>query len=303
MDSSPFDYEREKYNRAFYHVKFRVPKDWNHVGLFPVEIKDDDDELGERKWMYPYEPGYEGETWVGWTELVLAMERGWRVDVVERMILRTSGKGPDGKSTPSPMDTWSARLLRGTDEVDVMAERGEISREVAALCKAAFRGIFLHGIGSFNRKTRMRWKITFDKRDLPEDGTYLRYGDGWRYLMFDDLSDWSEKHRHPEFSHQIWSKGRKNILYKEVRRGRPSQVIAEYGALTVPKEQLVGCRTDAWYLTCNPGWLDDGEVGRFRLKGYLDYEVEQPSSGPKGRNQLLALRDRSVEYMQKKGVR
>jgi hypothetical protein len=49
----------------------------------------------------------------------------------------------------------------------------------------------------------------------------------------------------------------------------------------------VAFRTDALYLTTDPGWADDGKPGRYRLKG----SIERPIPAPASMGELLSLRE------------
>jgi hypothetical protein len=74
------------------HVRFSAPKDWGHVGLLPVKV------WGASHLTFPRE----GQGWCDAREARLAMQAGWRVEVLERLVMQ------EGR----PLNTWLRRLKR-----------------------------------------------------------------------------------------------------------------------------------------------------------------------------------------------
>jgi hypothetical protein len=87
---------------------------------------------------------------------------------------------------------------------------------------------------------------------------------------------------HPEWPAAVWARCRVRMLDSPTpRKG------VRAGALHVPAAELLAIRTDALYLTRDPGWADDGEPGRLRRKSARPGPLPAPSTV----GQLLALRD------------
>ena len=55
--------EQDPYARARFHVRFRVPQGWNHVGLLGVKHLD-----VREGWFYPNRPGAVHDTWADGSE-------------------------------------------------------------------------------------------------------------------------------------------------------------------------------------------------------------------------------------------
>lgn len=71
------------------------------------------------------------------------------------------------------------------------------------------------------------------------------------------------------------------------------EVLATVGALHVPPGTVVAFRTDAIYLTQDPGWPSRGVPGDYLLKGVLPGPVAKPTTVV----DLLALRDRGRAHL------
>lgn len=278
--------EYDPHRRGRYRISFRVPRDWDHVGLLPV--KDEDGET----WLYPSERGYQGETWADAVEVGLALERGWSIEIRERLLLQSSTAGQ-----PWPLDTWAKRLIDMRAEVIASRDRREIDPFLAELVAQGLRAILLHTIGAFHRRDSFETVIVYGQADLrrvPAQYPVTAHGDGtWTYRHPAALSKWAAQFQHPEFSAAVWARCRRRLLLSETKK--KGVVVEQAGVLTLPRVKLVGMRVDAMYLTENPGWKDTGEPGKFRLKGLL----KEPVSQPVNYEELNMLRDRSVVALRK----
>jgi hypothetical protein len=45
----------------------------------------------------------------------------------------------------------------------------------------------------------------------------------------------------------------------------------------LPRSEVVALRTDALYLTRDPGWIDGGSIGEFRVKGHAVGPIDRPT--------------------------
>lgn len=241
----------DPYARGRYRVRFCVPRDWDHVGLLPVA-----DEAGG--WVYPDQAGEVAETWCDGAELRLAVDRGWRVEVLERLLL------VDRKA--DPLGAWAKKLVAAREGAD------------DPLAQFALRSILLHGIGAFHGRPRTVTRVGAS----PPRGVR----DVW--VAGDGLYTWQESEpaalpelAHPEWSSAVWARCRVRLL--EAPTGKRD---VKAGALYVPRSSVVAFRTDALYLDHDPRWPDDGRVGRLRLKNWTAGPLPHPSSTA----ELLSIR-------------
>jgi hypothetical protein len=287
-------------------VRFTIPRDWNHLGLFPVKPDEPHD-----PWLYPYAPGYSGETWVGSSELGLALRppRGlptWHIEIKERILFSNTSSGH-----PWPLDLWGSRLIEARLSIARRVREGEFSAAVGALIENGLRNILLHGIGSFHRRARPAMKMIYPSEGLRAvpaqilaSGEYQVHSDGTiTYPEWQPVEKWTERAMHPEFAAQVWDRCRTHVLYSAKKS--KGQIIpgSETGALMLPRDAIVAIRTDAIYVTYDPGWPNDGKTpGQFRAKGLINESRKQPEPGAKGQFLLNRLRDESrVALGQQKG--
>lgn len=231
-----------------YLVRFRVPKEWDHVGILPV--RDDD------RWRWPSAPGESGgPTWVDARELAIALRHGWRIEILERLLFPSPPYRPvrrhNGQlSKAGPLDRWAAKLC---------ALRTEGNGAAGPLVSTAIRAILLFGIGALHGAPR-RITHTIPRARAEEIPAHARdvrqLGDvmAWTEL---EPSRWPEMN-HPEWTTAIWARARAALLDCSLPGGRRG------GLLHVPARTAVAALTDAIYLTADPEWPDDGKVGRFR---------------------------------------
>jgi hypothetical protein len=250
----------QPYQRSFYRVRATVSAGWGHLGLLPVKA-------GTESWEYPRAPGRRFETWASGYEVELARGHGWTVEVLEGLVFDTG----------EPLRTWGAKLVGGgkepglVDQLRQAALTGAVDERVAGLARAMVRMLLLQTIGSFHRRDR---KVTYrapikDAATLPE-GLFdvQRIGDVLVGTALEPLGVEAQRMQHPEWSAYIWSRERVRIL------ASPGGT----GALTLSRDQMVGLRGDALYLTADPGWPDDGKLGRLRLKGYAPGPLPVPTT-------------------------
>lgn len=238
-----------------------VPKGWDHVGLLPQM------EAEGAGWVYPSKPG---RSWTGWfdgAEALLALDRGWHVQLHEAI------SWDEGK----PLNTWT-KLLTG-----LYADVGD-STVPRSLGQRAIRAILLHGIGAFaSRHQDTTGAVPINSPELvPEDaigGSVAPAGDHLVYAQRGAPSRWAAECAHPEWAAAIWGRARARLLVGRAGDG--------HGALYLPKPAIVAFATDALYLTHDPRWPDDGSIGSFRWKG----GISAPRAWPISRAELMALRD------------
>lgn len=243
--------------RGRWRVTATVPEGWRHVGL--LMAPGDGPERGG--WVYPRDPGQRFTTWADGSEVWMARQSGWRVDVHEGFTWA------EGK----PLNAWRDALVAAW-------ERARANGSPAALLTArALRSILLFAIGAFAaREHPTTGTVPVDRPDLvPEQAdpsTVRQVGDHLVYTMPGRLSPWSARMAHPEWAALVWARARTRLTT---------------AALQVPFQSVIGFATDALYLDGDPGWPDDGAPGRFRVKGRID----TPSVWPAGRAELYALTD------------
>lgn len=249
----------EGYAPGRYAVEFEVPHGWDHVGILAVRGAD------RWSWHYPDSPGTYGPTWADACEIQLALSCGWRVQVRERLLFAPG----------RPLDSWRAGMLRIW-----RLSRGN------PLIQRAVRAILLHGIGSFARSetvtNMVRLPVTARWDGNPADVLHERYiesADEWELTVREELSSWSQRYTHPEWAAHIWARQRCRLLMGPRRA---------YGALTVARGDVLGMETDGLYLATDPGWNDDGEPGRMRLKSH----TPGPLPAPRTMAELHELRAR-----------
>lgn len=255
----------EPYAKGRYRITATVPSDWKHVGILP--LADPDSTTGG--WSWPATPGARFETWADGTELLVAHHHGWDFEVLESITFPGKGR---------PLDAWATRLTKARSLLDGWSAAGEIPTAAAGLARGALRSILLHAIGAFHGQPRQVTRSSTDPDAAPTGVDRHQIGALWV---------WSEPRPpaqtelvHPEWSSTVWARCRARIL------DGPGPNKTRTGALHVPAGDVIGIRTDALYLTSDPGWVDDGNIGRLRLKATLD----GPIDAPHGQAELLALR-------------
>jgi hypothetical protein len=244
--------------RGRWLVRFRIPDAWAHVGILPVK-----DAAGG--WSYPAEPGTEATTWADACEVSLAHMQGWSIELLEGFTWA------EGK----PLDVWARKLK---DIHTVLASAEPIAARGA-------RAMLLHAVGAFATRSHMISKSVplADEDQVPANAQVTIVDDKLVWEEPQEQSAWTLNQAHPEWSACIWARARVRLL------DAPGPDGTRTGALHVPRDQVVAFRTDAVYLSQDPGWPDDGKIGRFRTKGHID----QIRPWPMTNAELFRLRDES----------
>ncbi len=263
--------------RGRYRVRYEVPAGWDHIGLLMTPRGGSDSE-----WEYPAAPGQIGETWAGWTEIHLAQKQGWKVQILERLLFPQAA-GMAGDKT-GPLDTWGRRLTAAYDEAGAGGQQ---------LVKKALRSILLFGVGTFARSERPRRVVVpiSDIELLPADNPTVHKNKdtgNFEYWASDPVPASRRRLQHPEWAAEVWARARTRMLLYEQKRGR-GEVVASWGALAAPRESVIAIRTDALYLSCDPGWPDAGRPGDMRVKG----QIAGPLAAPRSFSDLNKLREKS----------
>lgn len=224
------------YETAFYRVEFDVPGGWSHVGLLPCLGHSGDG------WTWPTKGS--GVAFVATPELQLAKEWGWRFRVLNKWKFQAQ----------RPMEKF-IKTLEGLWKV-ARDERQMIEADI-------YRRLALHTIGglyarSFERERFVDFAELIERNDaaalnaeLTDAGAMVTERSGQR----------DERFYMPEWTAFIWSRARARL---------------NKALLLLPCSSLVGCHVDAIYSEtnlrhCAPE-LVGGNVGQFRLKGYLGRE-------------------------------
>jgi len=252
---------------GWYRVRFEVPDDWRHVGILPVR------EDGGWEW-----PTYgDHDTWASHHEVALAVECGWRVDILECIVAAV----PDGvNSYLCPLRMWVGKLLE--------MREGWISD----LGRAAIRNVLLHAIGSFARGPKKVTRQAGPGERVPDHDlarSTVRPVNSWGEEERWEYEDYApsaggEMYQHPEWAALIWGWTRARLLRGEhYLTAGERQVV---GALSLPREQVVGFALDSIYTTRDPGWaasvppttkdIPVGGTGDYRVKRHIPGPLPSP---------------------------
>lgn len=247
---------------ARYLVRYGVPRRWDRecdcgapghagIGILP--------ERQEDRWAWPADPGYSNVTWADAREVGLALSHGWRIQILERLLFPgppyPAANRSNGQLTfAGPLDQWAKKLAALRRDIPDQDGIGE-------LVNNAVRAILLFGIGALHGAPRRvtRTVSADEARDgmIPDTATdVLPLGDRFAWTETEPAR-WPEM-SHPEWTTAIWARARCALLDNPTPHG------GHAGMLHVPAETVVGCFTDAIYMTNDPGWADDGRAGRLR---------------------------------------
>jgi hypothetical protein len=219
---------------GLYHIRFRVPQDWNHIGLFPVR--------DGKTWTWPSEPGFAGESWVDIAEIGAALfnERGrWDFEVVES--LRYEHRAGTGRN--GPLYQWGKWLI----EAEESLRRRKQDRAALLL-----RNVVRHTIGWLGPKPRtIEHSVPMEEAfNAPSTMDVHIVGDDlvWK----EDAELFSPEWSHPEWNRQVWARCRAGMTRF---------------ALKLPREHIVNIETDAIFVSELPELLPDtGRAGQLRCK-------------------------------------
>ena len=254
------------YARARYHITAVVPDDWHGPGLLLATYDDTDD----KDWHAPNAPGAVFTTWCDAAELHVLDGAGWPY-AIHGGLAFTAGR---------PLDRWASRLLVLRAKLAPPAGVVSVPRQLAT---DAIRTMIVQGIGAFHSRGRDTTYVTDRPLDVPAGAHPNTLPDGRIvYRRRTPVTGRAAAFHRPELSAQVWGRARAALLSNAT--GTPDM---RAGMLHVPPDTLIGCYTDALYLTADPGWPDDGRPGRFRRKGNLTGPHPTPTTAA-ARNDLRA---------------
>lgn len=278
-------WEDNPYVRARFFIRFQVPENWNHVGIFGIQF-----ERASQGWYYPNRPGARGETWADASEIFVAKKFGWVVDFVEGIVFNekrysTRKRFENGQDAATrravdiaPLDTWSNRLQEAREFVGTYPGFPPLMK---AALGAALRSILIQSIGSFASRGRARTGISYDPSEVPVEyqGSVVQKGKAFIWEIPQHLDRRMQAFYHPELAVQIWGRGRAKVLHHKANK-------MDCGALTMPGNTIIGINGDAiysselprWALPVEHGGADDGKAGRIRVQGYIDTPVKTPET-------------------------
>jgi hypothetical protein len=255
--------------RGRWLVRATVPPTWDHVGILP-------DKNPRGGWSYPSEPGTQITTWADACEVSLAGEQGWEIQLLEGFTWA------EGK----PLDTWTKKLR----EIHATLNDGPPAvTYVSRIAAKGARAMLLHAVGAFAARAHMISRsVTLDQEEqVPDNARVTIVGDRLVWEEPAEQSAWTLNQAHPEWSAAIWARARVRLL------DAPGPNGTRTGALHVPRDQVIAFRTDAIFLNADPGWEDDGKIGRFRVKGHTDTIRPWPTTNA----ELFRLRDESEKSL------
>lgn len=270
------------YRPGRYRIRFTVPEGWAHVGLFMVHAND-----GEG-WEKPCTPGYTGETWVDGAELHTAyqaqerMGADWHIEILERLLF-TAPKGH------GPLYAWAQKLIGLRESLPGRVASGQLDSRIADLIKGALRAMLLHTIGSFHRGAHAVSRRTLDASQVPTNNpTVKKRGAFWTWEEQETLGKHEAFFQHPEWSAAIWGRCRSRLL---LHRQKIGQEEVWSGALTLPRDNVIGFWTDAIMTSTLPDWANGKRAGQFKVKGRIEQKVKTPRTDA----EVTRLRERMKE--------
>lgn len=282
----------DPYARARFEVTFRVPDDWNHVGILGMQHGD-----RRKGWYYPNRPGATGTTWADAAEVAVALRYGWSIDPQQAVVFRSHEQHPNGSKGKAlrPLDTWRDQLVRARTAVGANQDYHPVLRDAL---ESALRSIVIQGIGYFASRGNTETHVVESALDVPAEyqATMKRFNGVYIFQVPSERNGQAAgSFYHPEYAAQIWARGRARVLSAPTAAGSP-----DGGALAVDPRTLIGINGDAIYTSEVPAWSlpiahgggDDGNVGRLRLKGVIDSTVRTPATLA-ARNALRARADKA----------
>lgn len=280
-----------RYVRAYYHVRATVPRDWNHVGLLPLQAQDSRD-----RWLYPNKPGATFDTWADGAEIMIACDNGWHIEAIEGIVFGTEAlDDPDakGKKKPNVLDGWASKLNKARENVQAREDLDPTVRQAVA---GALRSILLQGIGNFAKRLRGQSVVVKNAMDVPPQYARSVERFGSAHVYEEPGRAFTERERgyyRPELAVQVWGRARARMLRSPVPGGKQGGYTGQVpGMLSMDPRTILGVRGDAvyssevppWALPVREGGADDGKNGRLRIKGVL-HNVPTPTNETE-RNEL-----------------
>lgn len=255
--------ESHPYAPGWARARWAAPTGWKRPGILTANTIRDD--AGRPVWPL------DGEGWANLAAIRLARAWGWSV---------TMDRAVAWERTAHPMRTFVRAMTRGLDSP---AEGVE-----PAVWRASWRAMALHTIGAMYAAPRKVTHILpIDQADAaPADAENFRPMPAQGIVRYVTTVPalWPDTH-HPEWSATVWERARVRLLDAQGSTGE------RVGALHVPAGNVVAMRTDALYLTRDPGWRDDGAIGRYRVKR----SAAGPHVWPTSQRELLRILDVAAE--------
>jgi hypothetical protein len=251
------------YRAGFYRVLFRVPGDWQHIGLLPVQAVDA--RSGATYFYWPDVPGpVEYMSVVGDAELRLALENGWSCEIVERWLF-----ADDRAANADPLRQF-AEKLRALREAVTDEREGKLGKPL----RDAIRALLIKMIGGLHRRGRTTLVETPIERaeEISVDAEIEEVTPSsifWRKPVALDAS--TRQFAQPHWAAMVWSRARAKLNKQ---------------ALMVPRECIVWLRSDALVLTFDPGWTGT-KPGEFRCKRQLQLQGREIPTTEKDYRELL----------------
>jgi hypothetical protein len=275
---------------ARYRIKYTVPSDWQHIGLFMTPKDAVTGNTRDRAaWSYPGE-NYQGRTfecWADGAELDVLIQhyaatpvdatkeekaeaerlgqvqafKAWDIQILERIVFKLEKDSIAKK----PLDAITKRLTDARDKVDQDAKHDSSNLAIYRLVRGTIRNILLHGIGSFHRQERDITYILPIDEPAPDGYTHRREeGDLVWYSVPGKIEKYTQQFEHPEWTALIWARCRARMTR---------------AALSLPREQIIALRTDAIALTHEqPQWNDNEKRGSLRQKWAIKKKLNAPHS-------------------------
>lgn len=274
---------------ARYRIKYTVPGDWDHIGLFMTP-------KGNETWIYPgnIHQGQTFETWADGAEIaalidhyspaltnganatkeeirdekerayragMLAAFSAWKIEISERIVFKAEKDSEHKK----PLDTITKKLVAMREQLEKDACLDTSRSVVYKLVRGMVRNIVLHGIGAFHRNKRDLTIIL--PKDAPAPDNIIaapkELGDNlYIYSVPGKVDAYSEQFDHPEYSALVWARCRARMTK---------------WALSLPRESLIAIRTDAIATTQEvDAWRASEKVGTLREKWSIKKSLKAP---------------------------
>lgn len=247
------------YGRAWYEVRFTVPKDWNHIGILGVKHED-----ASNGWFYPNRPGARHVTWADAAEIAVAQSAGWLVEPLQAIVF----------DKDRPMDNFMKAINRAREKMEA---NEELPRPLRHVVGGALRMLLIQTVGALAGRGGTKTMIVDGLADVPPHvSNHVRHGKVWVYEQASDKRDLSNYH--PEISIQVWGRARARLLRSPAADGVTG------GVLALPGGSVIGVQGDAVYTTQTPSWsipvahggAEDGNTGRLRIKGTISGSISTP---------------------------
>lgn len=274
------------YTPARYRIRYTVPTDWQHIGLFMTPRTQVTGHVDEA-WYYPAEKeqGRTFETWVDGAEIdvlrtvygdVETGMKAWDITILERIVFKQEKDSANKK----PLGSITNKIIKMREQVEQDARLDTSRTVVFKLVRGMARNIELHGIGVFHRNKRALTVI--QRKGEPAPDVILAapqaLGDDLTiYSVPGKVDAYSEQFDHPEWTASIWARCRARM--------------AKW-ALSLPREAIIAIRTDAIATTQEVAdWKASEKVGTLREK----WTIRKPLKAPHTYEELDMLVEKHVK--------